>query len=93
VPKNLTHSKHFIKLEGYNTLDENGYCVPHGIVLTSPEVCSAILCDYQRLRTSADSGNFTDTWALMEDFDNLKRKALNDFPIYELIVECKICGL
>ena len=93
VPKNLTHSKYFPKLEGYNTIDENGYCVPHGIVLTSPAVCSAILCDYQRLRTSADNGNFTDTWALLEDFDALRRKALYDFPIYETIVDCKIAGM
>lgn len=91
--KNLTHSKHSIKLEGYNTLDENGYCVPHGVVLTSPFVCSAILCDYQRLRTAADNGNFTDTWALMEDFDNLRRRALQDYPLYETIIQCKINGL
>ena len=88
----LTHQKNAIALDGYNTFDEEGYCVPHGVVLTSPAVCSAILCDYQRLRTSADSGTFGDTWALMEDFENLKKQALADYPIYRAIVEGKIMG-
>ena len=42
----LTHQRNPIALDGYNTFDEDGYCVPHGVVLTSPAVCSAILCDY-----------------------------------------------
>ena len=89
---NTAHTRWPIQLNGYNTLDENGYCVPHGVTLTSPAVCSAILCDYQRLRTSADSGNFGETWALMEDFDQLRGRALANFPIYRAIVQGKILG-
>ena len=92
--KNLTHSKPIVKLDGYNTLNEEGYCVPHGITLTSPAVCSAILCDYQRLMTSARNGSsFAETWSLMEDFNNLMRRALANYPVYQRLVECKIDGL
>lgn len=93
VMHSIRGGAHAPELNGYNTLDENGYCVPHGITLTDPRVCSAILCDYQRLRQSAQGSPWSDTWALLEDFDALVRKSLANYPFYDTITKCKIQGL
>lgn len=90
--KNVTRSKNYVKLDGYVTFDKDGYCVPHGITFIDPAVCSAVLCNYVRLKEDS-WGNFEkDTWFFMEDFDNLCDIALKDYPLYEKIVEMKIDG-
>ena len=58
-----------------------------------PVVCSAILCNYSRLKQDSWDRFEDDTWYLMYDFDNLCEKALKNFPLYERIVEYKIDGL
>lgn len=64
-----------------------------GVSLLDPKVCSAILCNYSKLRSSAE-GNFqSDTWYLLEDFDRVSTAALTARPIYNRIVELKIDGL
>ena len=93
VPKNVMHCKNPIQLDGYITFDENGYCVSHGVTLVDPKVCEAILCNYSRLKQDSYGVWDTNTWYLMEDFDNVATRALADYPIYERIVECKIDGL
>lgn len=77
-------------LEGFVTFDENGYCVPHGISLVDPKVCSAILCNYSLLHTSSKNKFDSDLWGLMEEFDKLMDKALAPYPIYKTLVQCKI---
>lgn len=93
VPKNVMHCKNPIQLDGYITFDENGYCVSHGVTLVDPKVCEAILCNYSRLKQDSYGVWDTNTWYLMEDFDNVATRALADYPLYERIVECKIDGL
>lgn len=93
IPKNVMHCKNPIQLDGYITFDENGYCVSHGVTLVDPKVCEAILCNYSRLKQDSYGVWDTNTWYLMEDFDNTATKALADYPLYERIVECKIDGL
>lgn len=93
VPKNVIRSKNPIQLDGYITFDEDGYCVSHGVTLVDPKVCEAILCNYSRLKQDSYGVWDTNTWYLMEDFDNTATKALADYPLYERIVECKIDGL
>lgn len=93
IPKNITRSKNPIQLDGEITLDENGYCVSKGVTLVDPKVCEAILCNYSRLKQDSYGVWDTNTWYLMEDFDNISTRALADYPLYERIVECKIDGL
>ena len=61
--------------------------------LTNPEVVSAILCDYSRLKQDSWDRFLDDTWYLMQDFDIISEKALRDYPLYERLVEYKIDGL
>ena len=54
------------------------------------KVCSAVLCNYSKLK-AAGEGNFTsDTWYFMETFDDICGRALKDHPYYERLVELKI---
>lgn len=92
VLKNVTRSKSYIPLDDYVTFDENGYCIPHGVSFINPAVCSAILCNYSKLKEDS-WGNFEkDTWFMMDDFDDLCDRTLKDYPLYEKIVEMKIDG-
>ena len=51
VPNKITRSKSVIKLEDKTHLfDEDGYPIPEGVSLLDPAVCSAILCNYSRLK-------------------------------------------
>jgi hypothetical protein len=43
-------SKNFIPLDGEITINEEGRAVGKGITLTDPAVCSAILCNYSKLK-------------------------------------------
>ena len=64
-----------------------------GVSLMDPKVCSAILCNYSRLKQSGYSVFQGDTWYLMEDFDRISTIALAEFPLYEALVTYKIDGL
>ena len=86
-------SKNFIPLDGEISIDENGRAIGKGITLTDPAVCSAILCNYSRLKQDS-WGNFeSDTWYLIYDFENICDRALKDYPLYMKIVEYKIDGM
>jgi hypothetical protein len=86
-------SKNFIPLDGEITINEEGRAVSHGITLIDPAVCSAILCNYSRLKQDS-WGNFeSDTWYLIYDFENICDKALENYPLYMKIVEYKIDGM
>ena len=94
VPNKITRSKSVIKLDDKTHLfDEDGYPIPEGISLLDPAVCSAILCNYSRLKQDSWDQFEGDTWYLMHDFDVISDKALKDYPLYERIVEYKIDGM
>ena len=93
IPNMVSHSKNQISLDGYITLDENNYCVPHGVTLVDPKVCAAILQLYPTLQGAAASSLTSDLWALMTDFDHLLDRAFAAYPIYRIIFEGKIGGL
>ena len=80
------------KLEGYITLNEDGFCESHGITLVDSEVCSCIFCNYTLFKTQSAGAFQSDLWSLMFDFDNLLERALQRYPIYQKIVECKLAG-
>ena len=95
VPNKLTRSTHVIMLpdETSSFDDEEGYPIPKGVSLLNPVVCSAILCNYSRLKEDSFDRFEGDLYYLMLDFDEIADKALKEYPLYEKIVECKVDGL
>ena len=90
----LTRSKHTTVLpDNTELLDEDGHPIPEGITLLKPEICSAILCNYSKLKEDYWDQFDSDLYYLMEDFDNIATIALQPYPLYERIVECKIDGM
>ena len=86
-------SKNFIPLDGEVSMGADGLPISTGITLLDPKVCSAILCNYSRLKQDS-WGNFeSDTWYLIYDFENICDKALERYPLYMRIVEYKIDGM
>ena len=89
----LTHSKNMLPLDDNITIGEEGEIISEGVSLTNPAVCSAILCNYSKLKEDS-WGNFEgDMWYLLYDFERTCDKALKKYPLYERIVECKIDGM
>ena len=89
----ITRSKNFIRLDGEIRINEDGSLSSSGLTLIDPKVCSAILCNYTRLKEDS-WGNFeTDTWFLIQDFERVCDIALREHPLYMRIVECKIDGM
>lgn len=93
IPTKLIHSRSYIKLDEEISFDEEGYCMAKGISLLDPKVCSAILCNYSKLKQDSWDQQEADTWYLIYDFDKISEKALEKYPVYQKIVECKIDGL
>ena len=94
VPNKLTRSKHQIMLpDKTHRFDEDGYPIPEGISLLDPAVCSAILCNYCRLKQDSYDQFDNDLYYLMDSFDKIADVALQEYPLYEKIVECKVDGL
>ena len=94
VPNKLTRSTHVIMLpDETSSFDEEGYPIPKGVSLLNPVVCSAILCNYSRLKEDSYDRLEGDLYYLMLAFDEIADKALKEYPLYEKIVECKVDGL
>ena len=94
VSTKLTHSTYYIKLEDKtDSFDENGFPIYEGVSLMNPKVCEAILCNYSKLKQNSWDKFEGDTWYLIYDFENLCDKALQNFPLYMRLVECKIDGM
>lgn len=90
----ITRSRSFVKIEDKTCrFDEDGYPIPEGVSLLDPAVCSAILCNYSRLKQDSFDQFEGDLYYLMESFDKIADVALKDYPLYEKIVECKVDGL
>ena len=89
----MIQSKHELELPDTTHLDENGNAVPGGVSLLDPKVCSAILCNYAKLKEDGAERFNGDLFYLMEAFDEVSEIALKDFPLYERIVTYKIDGL
>ena len=89
----ITRSRSYIKLDEEISFNEEGYCVPTGVSCINPKICEAALCNYEKLKQSS-YGNFeSDLWFFMYDFDNLLKKALEGYPLYQQLVKYKIEGL
>ena len=86
----ITHSKNVLPLDGKITIDEEDKLSSKGVTLIDPKVCSAILCNYSKLKEDSWGYFENDMWYLIYDFENICDKALANYPIYQRIVEYKI---
>ena len=57
----LIHSEHHTELLEEITFDKDGYHIPHDVSLLNPAICSAILCNYSKLKENSWSDFFGDT--------------------------------
>lgn len=94
IPCKLTRS-----IRGHIVLDDKSELVKtgngqeikiSGISLMNPVVVEAILCNYSKLKEDSYDQFEGDTWYLIQSFEQICDKALEDFPIYQRIVEMKI---
>ena len=58
----------------------------------SPEITSAILCNYSKLRQESYDRFDSDAWYMVRAFDEIAEKALAEFPLYERLVQLKVDG-
>ena len=94
IPTKLTRSKYSLKLDDTtHEFDEEGYPIPEGVSLMNPEICSAILCNYSKLKQDSYEAFDGDTYYLIYDFEKICDKALENYPLYMKIIECKIDGM
>ena len=93
IPKNIVRSKFDTELNGSAVIGEDGYAVPEGVSLMDPKVCSAILCNYSKLKGECADRLSSDLYYLIHSFDIVSEKALKDYPLYEKLVTYKIDGM
>lgn len=93
IPRNLTNSKYYLELEDKTYIADSGEVMPLGVSLIDPKVCSAILCNYSKLKQDTDDALNSDLHYLLEDFDNVSTIALGSHPLYEKIILYKIDGV
>ena len=90
----LTRSRIFLAMPDKTCrFDADGYPIPEGVSLLDPAICSAILCNYSRLKQDSFDQFEGDLYYLMDAFDQVADIALKNYPLYDKIVECKIDGL
>lgn len=93
VTLKINHSNASIVLDDKTCeFDADGYPIPQGVSLLEPKVCAAILANYSKLKEDSWDKLNSDTWALMQDFDNIADIALKPYPLYERLVEYKVDG-
>ena len=66
---------------------------PSGMSLIDPEVCSAILCNYSKLKAESEARFNSDLYYLLCSFDEIAEVALTSLPMYEKILLYKIDGM
>lgn len=91
VTMHASHTTHYTPLDTEEKVVD-GEIVYSGISLMDYKICSAILCNYSKLKAAGEGNFISDAWYLMEDFDRVCGGALKDYPYYERLVEYKIDG-
>lgn len=79
-----------IELPAEEWIDDDDNVAYWGISLCDPKVCSIILCNYSKLKQNAWEHFGTDTYYLMNEFDDISSSVLYRYPLYYRIVELKI---
>ena len=93
IPNKLIHQRNILPLDGEIALGKDGSLISSGIVLTDPAVCSAILCNYSKLKEDSWGDFESDMWYLLTDFDAISGVALEPYPLYLRLVEYKVDGM
>ena len=91
VTTHATHSTNYTPLDHSEEVVD-GEIIYSGVSLLDPKVCSAVLCNYSKLKAAGEGNFMSETWYFMEDFDAVADRALRDHPYYERLVELKIDG-
>lgn len=78
----IIHSKNTMSLDEEIVVNDDGTISVTGISLLDPAVCSAILCNYSRLKQDSYGFFENDMWYLIYDFEQIAEKALKNFPLY-----------
>ena len=91
VTMQACHTTHWTPLN-YTEEVVDGEVQYSGVSLLDYKVCSAVLCNYSKLKAAGEGNFMSDTWYFMEDFDRVCGKALKNYPYYERLVEYKIDG-
>ena len=93
-PVVTTHASHATHWTPLNYTEEivDGEIQYSGVSLLDYKVCSAVLCNYSKLKAAGEGNFMSDTWYFMEDFDATAGRALKDYPYYERLVEYKVDG-
>ena len=92
VTMHASHATHWVPLNCEEWVTDTGDICYTGASLLDYKVCSAVLCNYSKLKAAGEGNFMSDTWYFMEDFDNVCGRALKDHPYYERLVELKIDG-
>ena len=83
-----------IDLTEHITVDKNGQPHSDGLIsFFNPDHVSCILCNYSTLKESLQGRFESDMWYLMQDFDELSEKVLQNYPMLYDIMVYKIDGL
>jgi hypothetical protein len=93
IPKNIIKAKFDNEIYENIALNDEGYAVSDGVSLVDPKVCSAILCNYSKLKGECEARFNSDLYYLLESFDKISETALEKYPLYKKIVIYKIDGL
>ena len=91
VTMHCSHATHWVPLEVHEEIVD-GEIQYSGVSLLDYKVCSAVLCNYSKLKAAGEGNFMSDTWYFMEDFDGVCGRALKNYPYYERLVELKIDG-
>lgn len=91
VTMHASHATHYIPLN-YEEKVINDEIIYSGVSLLDYKICSAVLCNYSKLKAAGEGNFMSDTWYFMEDFDEICGRALKNHPYYERLVELKIDG-
>lgn len=94
IPVKITRSGiSHLSIDDKSYIGEDGEIIKDGVSLMNPAVVSAILCNYSKLKEDSFDCFEGDIWYLLQAFENICDKALEEYPLYMRIIECKIDGM
>lgn len=87
VTRNLGYCIALPSQEWVNESDEVCYS---GVSLCDKRIVEQILCNYQSLKSHSHDKLSSDTWHLIQDFDDVYSRALRNYPMCRRVVELKM---
>lgn len=82
-----------INLEEHRWIDEKGGVHSDALItFLDPKHVSALLCHYEALKGELRAAHQNDFYYLIQDFERLMHRALQDYPMYHELVKLKMDG-